>query len=222
MKQKLATISVALLIVLSGCAATQGPLTFSSDPATVTQAGLDNTGYELQNQEQYTINRTVEVQNQSKEVKITNHVTAYTRQSSVKGVSGDATTGMFTVLTTPSASFAGQSLNPLSHVSNERLLNEIGSRSQNINNIQKLGTYNTTILNNQAEVTEFSATTTLNGQQVDIKVHIVKTTHNGDLVVAVGLYPEKLENTEEDAIKTLFKNIQHTEQETTETTTEGN
>lgn len=208
MRKGILSVLIALLVVSAGCTSllTGETLTFESSPAAVSDSALQETGYEETVANESTIERTVTVAGQERTVRITNHVRQYQRGMEL-GPVGEVTAGQFMVFSTPSASVAGQSLNPAASWSNRRLIEEVASRSRGVNDVQFERNRTVQALGDSREVSVFSGTTTIQGQQVDVLVHLTSFEHEGDVVIAVAVYPEEVD--EEGRVDTLLSGLTH-------------
>jgi hypothetical protein len=89
------------------------------------------------------------------------------------------------------------------------LIGLVQSRYQGLADIEQVNSRNLQILGEQANVTKYSATARLgNDREVDVYVHVTKIRHEEDFIVAVGVYPQQLDN-EEDNILEMMRSIEH-------------
>jgi len=217
---------VAVTVVLAGLLMTSGclglvtgdqPTSFAASQATVSQNGLSNTGFQHVDTQSVPFNRTFTVAGQTRTVNVTNWLSIYDQSVNVSGVGTYQAAG-FVVFSTPGVQLAGQSLNPIGHVSNEQLVTQLqsqlgsvntGGYDVNVRNVHQVGAENVTMLGKRTKMSEFAATTTVNGQQVDVYLHVAKVKHDGDYVVAVGVYPQNLSSVEHQRVVTLANSVQH-------------
>lgn len=205
----LAILAIAGLVLLSGCSALvtgNNPVEFAADPAGVDDATLSETNYELANSEESTINRTVSIAEEERTVIITNHMKTFEKQSS-----NSKSTGLFAVFSTPSAEVAGQAVNPIATVSNDRLVDLVTKQSDSgsINDVEKVDEYNLTVNGDQTTVTKYEGTTTVEGQKVDVYIHLTKMQMDSDTVVAVGIYPKLTAEQSSDEMDALMQGLEH-------------
>ncbi|MGB9931797.1 DUF6517 family protein [Haloarcula amylolytica] len=210
MRKGILTLLVGLLVVSSGCVGliTGETVEFDSAPATVSDSALEETGYEQSMADEQTLERTVTVAGQERTIRVTNHIRQYERGIDL-GPVGEVNAGRFIVFSTPSASVAGQSLNPAASWSNERLVEEVASRNDQINDVQFERNRSVEALGESREVAVFSGTTTIQGQEVDVLIHLTSFEHEGDVVVAVAVYPEQIDDQESPRIDTLLGGLSH-------------
>jgi hypothetical protein len=208
MRSHLLTALVALVVVSSGCVGliTGETVAFEAEPATVDSAALDSTGYEENRSDSSTITRNVSVVGQERTVRITNHVSEYRRAVEL-GPLGDLELARVVVLSTPGAKVAGQTLNPAASWSNRRLVEEVVQRSEGVSDVTFERNRTVRILGESRTVSTFSGTSTVQGQEIDVLVHVTSFEHEGDVIVAVGVHPQRID--EQDRVDTMFGGIQH-------------
>ena len=202
---------LALLVVTSGCTGfLSGPVTFSSTKATVSDAALEETGYEHNRTEKKVVSRTFEKAGQSKEVKVTNWISEYHKRVGLPGV-GEKKVAVFATFTSPQVDVLGKSFNPLSKYDNRELAEQFTSQLDSVDNMQKVNSRNRTMLGKTTKVTKFEATvTTATGIKFDAYVHVTKVKHEGDFVVALAVYPQKL-GSQDESVGRLLEGVEHGE-----------
>lgn len=208
-RRGVAGLAVILLVVTSGCTGLfSGPVSFSASQATVSDAALNDTQYEHNRTHNLTVERTFEAAGQSKTVKVTNWISEYHKSVEVPGV-GTQKVAVFATFTSPQVELLGQSFNPLAKFSNKQLAEKFTEQLNAVNNLQQVSTHNRTVLGKQTTVTKFKAqVTTQAGVTFDAYVHVTKVEHNGDHVVAIAVYPQRLPN-EGDTVKRLLDGLTH-------------
>ena len=206
----LAGLAGAGVTATSGCLSAvtgDGPLTFESSAAHVDEATSSDTGYELAEEKAPTIKRSFSVAGQSREVEVTNHLSVYEKAIDL-GPLGSHKAGLFAVFTTPQIEVAGQTFNPIKDMSNRELLSQFQSRYENLSIKGQVGSTTVQSLGTQTTVEKYDATATLQGTQIPIYIHVTRVKHDGDFVLAIGAYPQRLSG-EESTILRLVKNIVH-------------
>ncbi|MFC7020525.1 MULTISPECIES: DUF6517 family protein [Haloarcula] len=208
MRTGLLTALVALLVVSSGCVGliTGETVAFEAEPAAVDAAALETTGYDEARAEAQTVTRNVSVVGQQRTVRITNHVAEYNRSVDL-GPLGEVEFARLVLLSTPGATVAGQSLNPLASQSNRRLVERLVQRSGRISDVESQGNRTVQILGEDRTVSEFTGTSEVQGQEIDVRLHVSSFEHEGDVVVAIAVHPERID--ERDRVDTLLGAIQH-------------
>lgn len=196
--------ALALLVTLSGCGAILGgDLSFSASQATVDDQALASAHYTEQDVHQQALNRTFTVAGQTRQVNLTNWMASYSRDTS-----GGGTPGSVVVLSTPSVTIAGQSLNPLGQLSSADLIDRLLEQYGNVGDVQPAGSQQMTVLGKNATVSSFRATITENGQQVPVLVHVTTVQHGDDYVVALAIHPANA-TAKNAGVRTMFTGIQH-------------
>jgi hypothetical protein len=206
-----AGILLALLVVTSGCTGVlSGPVTFTASEATVSDAALEETGYEHNSTKAMNVSRTFSAAGQEKEVEVTNWISEYHQRAGLPGV-GEQKVAVFATFSSPQVEVLGQSFNPLAKYSNRQLAQRFTSQLKSVNDVQKAGSQNRTMLGKTTRVTTFEASvTTAAGIQFDANVHVTKVEHEGDHVVAIAVYPQKLPGQEEKVYR-LLRGVEHGE-----------
>jgi len=202
------TALVGLLVVSAGCTGliTGDTVEFTANEASVGDSALDSTGYEGQNASEQTIERDVSVGGQERTVRITNHYAAYARSGNVSGVEAPEV-AQFLVVSTPGAQMAGQTLNPLARLSNRELVDRVADRTGSIEDVEFQENRTAEALDSEREVGVFTGTTTLDGQEVDVRIHVASFEHEGDVIITMGVHPVQIE--EEENIDELLGGIEH-------------
>jgi hypothetical protein len=200
---------VAVLVVSSGCLGIlSGPVTFSASEATPGDQALQETGYEEANVSETTISRTFSVADQSKEVKVTNWIATYERTVSIAGI-GERRAAVFSTFSTPQVDVLGQTFNPIDDYSNQDLARQAQQRYGSLSIGDSVGERQVTMLGQSTTVTRFEGQASLQaGQSVDVYVEVTRVKHEGDIVVAVAVYPRQLDG-EQQRVDTLLSGLQH-------------
>lgn len=204
---------LGVLVILSGCTAAiagDDPVEFEADAAGVDSDTLAETNYEFISTTENTLNHTVTLGNEERTVVITNQITTYeTRGDTV------ASTGVFTVVSTPSASIIGQPVNPIARMSNEQIVSTISEVSDKvaISDIEKVDEYTLEINGTDSTVTKYDGTTTIEGVTVDVHVYLTTVEIGDDTVIAVGVTPQQSDSVPDDEIDTLMQGLTHIDPE---------
>lgn len=201
---------VCLFVLTSGCAgvlAGNEPAVFTAAPVDVSDEAAESTDFEHQETETAWLNRSVEVAGQEREVRVKNHVTMYEIPASVSA-DGAVTFGLFTAVSTPQASIAGQAMNPIGKMSHDDLVEQAASRSEEIEDVERVDDRTVTILDAEAEVVRFSGVVRRSGHEIPVYIEVTRIEHDGDFVLAVGAYPQESEDVPPQ-VETMFESIQH-------------
>lgn len=205
----LTATGLALLLVTAGCSLlTQQQTTIRATDVAVANPARSDAGYSQARDTTQRLNRTVSVAGQERTVTVVNHVAEYKRRVEV----GPVVTGelaRFTVMATPQVSIAGRAFNPVGDMSNAELARMLQSEYETIENVRLVGNRTETVLGEPTTVSKFSAEArTVAGQTVDVSIHIAKVRHGEDFVVAVAIYPQRLEG-EQANVNRLLGGIEH-------------
>lgn len=184
---------VAALVVLAGCAG--GVTTFEADAAVVDRATAAETDYEFNGTAERTAERTYEVAGSEQEVTVINQVSTYEKSVEVPGV-GSRPLAAVVVLSSPSIDLAGNEFNPLADATASDLAGMVGDRREGLTVGEKRGEATVRTLGTRTTVSRFAGTQSVGPASVDVAVHVAKVEHEGDYVVAFGVYPTRLEDAE--------------------------
>lgn len=197
-------LTLAVLLVLSGCtgAMSGGSFTFSASDAYVEESTLSSTPWEVRSESSPSFEHDFEVQGQSVHVELNAHVTYYGADYQ------NAPLGFAGVLSTPTASVAGQQLNPLGEVGYDTLIERALSRSDQFGETREVERHEMTVLGRETEVVEYASTAESEGRTHDVRILVTRVEHEGDYVVVAGVYPTALEGGRE-ATMDLFRNVVH-------------
>ncbi|MDS0259813.1 DUF6517 family protein [Haloarcula sp. S1CR25-12] len=208
-RQYAALLAVACAIPLAGCGFITGsePLAFSASPATASDEAVSETGYEQRAQRTQNVTRNFTVADQTRQVEVTNQLAKYERDISL-GPLGSQRAGVFVAVASPEVEVAGQAFNPIEDLSERELLAQSNSQYSAISVGSQVGSENVTTLGQSTAVKKFEGTATLAGTPVDVYVHATKFRHEGDFVVAVGIYPQQTDG-EAANVLTLIGSLEH-------------
>lgn len=207
-------VAVALVVLLStmaGCGFLLGTesLSFSASPATVSDATLSETGYEETEVSPMTATREFTVAGQTREVEVTNQLARYDRQVDL-GPLGTQQAAVFAVFASPTVEIGPESFNPIADMGSRELLSQFESSYQGLEVGERVGSQQVTVLGSSRTVERYAGTATFQGQSINVFILITDGAfqHGSDYVVAVGIYPQQLQNEQENAIA-MFEGIEH-------------
>lgn len=200
-------VGLTLLVGTAGClgfVTGSEPLEFTASSAVVSDSTLQGTGYEEQSSEPVTLNRTIELQGEERELIITNHVATYQKKTAGN------TIGMMAVVATPKAEVLDQGLNPIGRMGRQALLEQMFSFAgvSNTGEITEVETTQQTVLGEQRDISVFETTRTQAGQEITVRIRMVRISHDDDYVIALGTYPKRMSN-EGQTVQQLFAGITH-------------
>ena len=187
-------------------------LEWAADPAGVEDAALNETGYKLEKVKDVTKEEQFEAGGESREVVVTNWVTHYSKSADM-GPFGEQKVAQFVNVATPSVEIMGQSFNPLGDMDNEELAQEILTRTGKLEDVEVVGSETIEVLNQETEVTKFSANTEVGGMDMDVYIHLTMVDHEGDFIITAGVYPQKLEDDEEENTISMMKGVAHPQEQ---------
>lgn len=202
---------LVLLVATSGCLGVitgSEPLVLSADDAGVSGDALSGTDFEHEDTQTVWLNRTVEQAGQEREIRVQNHVSTYRRPVAVDPTDG-VTFGAFVVASTPKASIAGQSFNPIGRMSHEQMLERFVGQSADVRDVQREDSRTLTVLGEGAEVVRFSGVVERSGQEVPVFIEVTRVEDGDDFVVGLGVYPQETADEVRPGITTLFEGIEH-------------
>lgn len=212
MRRLLLIAMVSLLALSAGCSSvlTGQTTEFEASPASVNDSVVESTGYQGGNTTTQTIERNVSVAGQNRTIRVTNHITQYRRGGDLG--QGELNLSVpevsrFIIISTPGAKTAGQTLNPAASWDNRRIVDEVASRTDAIEDVEYVGNRTTESLGQSREVSVFNGTTKMSGQEVDVRIHLASFEHEGDVLIAVGVNSALVD--EEENIDELFGDIEH-------------
>lgn len=208
-RQHASVVAVGCLTVLAGCGFITGSeaLAFSASPAIPTDDALSETGYEQETVERQMVTRNFTVADQTRQVEVTNQLAQYERQVDL-GPLGSQRGAVFVTFASPEVSVAGQTFNPIADMSEREILGQFESQYEDISVGDEVGSQNVSTLGQSTELRQFEGTATLAGSEVDVYIHVTKFQHEGDYIVAVGIYPQRLDGESENVV-TMVESLEH-------------
>lgn len=211
-RQGLLLLVVLALIVTGGCVGLVigDGVQMDGEPAAVNEDTVAETGFTFSEYRTVHLNETVDVLGQERHINTTNHVVIYNRTSTLEQFDQD--TGGFVVISTPDVSIGGQSVNPAARMSNRELVGqfegELESQVGQLGELREVSQRTEPMLGYAATVTVFETNSTIGNRTVTLYVHVTKIKHEGDLVAAIGVHPEALQQ-QSPEISRLIRNIEH-------------
>jgi hypothetical protein len=208
-RQLAAIVVVACLATLAGCGFITGSeaLAFSASPATPTTDALSETGYEEQSVEEQVVTRNFSAAGQTRTVEVTNQLAQYERSVDL-GPLGSQRAAVFVTFASPEVSVAGQTFNPIADLSEREILQRFESQYSDISVGEEVGSQTVSTLGQSTELQQFDGSATLGGSEVDVYIHVTKFQHEGDYIVGVGIYPQRLDGESENVV-TLVEGLEH-------------
>lgn len=206
----LATIAGAGAVSLAGCALLGGETEAEAAPALVSDEALAEAGYQHDETSERKFEETIEVADESHDISLTNWLAEYSRDpgAALDELAGDDLEfARFVVFSTPTVSLAGRDVNPFDRLDEEVLLERLLDKADvaAIEDIQRVGEQDVTVLDEDVEVGEFHGETQQDG--IDVTFHLGDLTNEGDFIVFLGAYPALLPESEN--VFTLAEGIEH-------------
>jgi hypothetical protein len=199
-------VCLVVLVVSAGCGGLTGSesLSFTASNATIDDATLSETAYSRQGADNTTIERSIEIQGETRTLRITNHVSTYVAE--YRG----APLAHAVLLATPKASAFGQGLNPLGRTARTDLVERATDRAGDLAVDRRVDNRTIETLGQEATVTRYAATASGSEEEAsaDVYVLLLRVTHEGDYVIAAITYPRELEGGLAESLA-LLRNIEH-------------
>lgn len=203
-------VLLIVLVATSGCLnlVTGGTTTFEASQATVSDATLDQTGYEQGDTQTENVTRSVSAAGQERTVKVSNHIAQYHRNLSL-GPLGEREFARFIVLSTPAVEVAGQTFNPVGDWSEKRIVQELSAQYSGVQGVSHVNNRSVRALGEERTVGKFSGQATVaDGLEIDVLIHVTKFRHGDDFVVGVGIHPKQLPG-EQSRVDEMFRGLDH-------------
>lgn len=194
-------------------------------PAIVSETTAEDLGYEYVAMDNFTIDETLEVAGESRDINVTTWVTTYSKDVADFELADDDESGDFeeeteelleqqgagyAVVSTPSKSIAGQEINPVAHLGDEEIIDEFNEEISegNVTNVEHTGERSVEVLGEAATVKEFDAVMELeDGDESDVRLYMTEVTHEDDIILGVGIHPEGID--ERENMIELTENLEH-------------
>jgi len=201
----LATVSIGAVGALAGCALLSDTIEAEAGRGIVTEERHTAAGFADEERSETTFDDTREVAGEERDLRLTNKITEYRKQPSQDTPKAAG----FLVFSSPTVSIADRSFNPFDEFDEKRLIRRVlsGSRQAEPDDLEEAGSETVSVLEESVELTEYVSTQTVEGQEIDVRIHIGNLTHDGDVIVLVGSYPQiaaELEN-----IQSMAEGVDH-------------
>jgi len=197
---------------LAGCTAldvvTGDPAEFAAGTATVADATLSESGYELNEVTEETISREFDVAGSAREVRVTNTVAEYDKAVELFGERYQA--AVFAALTTPRVEVLGQAFNPVGELDDEERAQLIVSRYEAVSDLERGSEYTTDVLGTDASVVVYTGDGEIEGTgvSVELEFHIAEAVEAGsDYVVPLAAFPASFGDGEN--VRAMLNGLEH-------------
>ena len=212
-RRALAAGGAAALAGLAGCTALDvvtgdEPAEFSAGTATVGDATLSESGYQLNEVTDQTVSREVEAAGQTREVRVTNTVAEYDKAVELFGERYQA--AVFAAVATPKVEVLGEALNPIEDYTTRERAELILSRYEGVGDLERGSEYATTVLGTDVEVVVYTADAEIEGTgvSVELELHIGEPVAAGeDFVLPLAAYPASFGDGEN--VRRMMNGIEH-------------
>ena len=214
----LAAIAASTSVAVAGCAGQDGSYEFDAEPARIPESAYADADFTGEEPESYTIDREFNATGVNAEVTATTWVARY--------VNSETQSALF-VASTPNASVAGQSVNPLVRVEGadliRRLLNQINQQGSGGNadiqtdDIEERGEETRTILDEETTVSVFETTVSAdlggadNGtesvEDIPVLLYLATVQHDDDVIALVGVHPVQIDQA--DQLLSMMEAVEH-------------
>ncbi|SFR39672.1 MULTISPECIES: DUF6517 family protein [Halorubrum] len=221
----LAALAASTTVAVAGCAGGDGNYEFDAEPARIPESAYADTEFTGQEPESFTIEQEFNAAGVNAQVSATTWIARY--------INSTTQSALF-VASTPNASVAGQSVNPLVRAEGadliRRLLNQVnqqgiggGSADIQTDDIQDRGEETRTILDEEATVSIYETTVSadVNGpnnqsgsvEDVPVLLYIATVQHQADdadsedVIALVGLHPVGVDQSEQ--LLSMMEAVEH-------------
>ncbi|AEH37282.1 DUF6517 family protein [Halopiger xanaduensis] len=217
----IAGLGIGGLAALSGCLGVIGMDEHTSTPAGVDPGVREDAGYEAPTLEELVVERAVGTDAYSETITVTNHQTQYEKVVDM-GPLGEQRGAVFSVLSTPQIELAGRQFNPVEEMSTTELVELIASNYEGIGNVTLEEEAAIQVLDQATTRSRFTADAEFEGRSVEVDLHVTEAVEtDSDLLVTVGVYPQRLRSQEEDDVLALMEGVTETLEEDASTPNDG-
>ncbi|SMO83853.1 DUF6517 family protein [Halorubrum cibi] len=214
-RRLLGAVAASGAVAAAGCLGGEdGTYEFDAEPARVPDAALSEAGYEGEGPQSFEIEQTFEVAGIEGRVSATSWVASYENPERASSL---------LVASTPNATVAGQSVNPLVRADGAELLRRLleqggsgGVDGGSVGDLEEVGTETRTILESETTVTTFATEIRfedVGDAPVDTEgsvpalIHVATVEHGEDVLVLVGVHPRAIEEGETQGA--LMEAVEH-------------
>lgn len=197
---------------LAGCTAldvaTGDTAEFTAGTATVADATLDESGYELNEVTGNTQTREFDVAGSTREVRVASRIAEYDKAVELLGERYQA--AVFAALATPRVEVLGRAFNPVGELDDEERARLIVDRYEGVRNLERGSEYSTDVLGIDASVTVYTADGEIEGTgvSVELEFHVAEAVEAGDdYVVPLAAYPTSFADGEN--VRRMLNGIEH-------------
>ena len=200
--------AVVLLVVVAGCTGTLAEYTAS--PATIPDSAVEGQGYVHGNTTEVPVTYPVGAAG------VTRNVTARTWVSGYSKTTAEDDVAALVLYSSPNVVVEGRSLNPMAQLSNRGLVDAVLERVDDlsvlggvddVSDLRAVDSRAVTVLGEPTEMVTYAGVADVDGERVAVLVHVTVVEHGDDVVVALGVHDEAMDET--DAQAALVERIEH-------------
>lgn len=199
----LLSASTGCLDVLTGTE----PVTVEAEAAIVSERVASEAGYQLTDTSSPTVARDIKAGGQARTVEATNRVATYEKAMSIPSID-EENLATFSAIATPSVKVFGRTLSPIGDYSYEELIDLLSSEYGELNTVDYVESQETTVLGVETDVSKYAARAMIDGQDIDVSIHVTRVENESDYVILIGIYPEKKSDEEQDIIS-MIEGVNH-------------
>lgn len=198
---------VACALVVAGCSGTL--VEYAASPASIPDAALEPRGYAHTNTTQLPLTYRVGGASFSRDLTVQTWVSGYVQTT-------ENETSVLVLHSSPDVGVANRSVNPASQLSNREVVGFVLERVvdlqalgglENVSELSERGVRNVTVLGTPTQMASYAGTAEVDGQRAGVVVNVAVVEHEGDVVVAVGVHSESVD--ESPAHAALVEEIEH-------------
>lgn len=195
------------LASLAGCLGAVGFDRHEASPAGVDPTVREDTGYQQTGIDEQRFVEEVGAAGYSEDVVVISYVTEHEKSVNM-GPLGEQRAAMFMVLSTPQISIAGKNVNPVEDMSGAELVEMIADNYDDIDNIEHVSDEEVAVLEESTTMSTFAADAEFDGSSIDVNMHVTEAVATDeDLLVTIGIYPERIQDQEEPNIRSLLAGV---------------
>ena len=190
------TLLVVGVVVLAGCSGTL--VEYAASPATLPDSALEPLDYVHGNTTE------VPLTYRAGMLGISRDVTARTWVSGYSKTTTENETAVLVLYSSPNVKVEGQSVNPFAQLSNRELVLfaleraadlRVAGGVDDVSDLREVGVRTVTVLGERTRTTTYAGTAEVEGERVGVVVDVTVVEHGEDVVVALGIYGETLDET---------------------------
>ena len=190
------TLLVVGAVVLAGCSGTL--VEYGASPATLPDSALEPLDYVHGNTTE------VPLTYRAGMLGISRDVTARTWVSGYSKTTAENETALLVLYSSPNVKVEGQSVNPFTQLSNRELVLfaldrmtdlRVAGGIDDVSDLREVDVRNVTVLGERTRTVTYAGTAEVEGERVEVVVDVTVVEHGDDVVVALGIYGEALDET---------------------------